>query len=131
MMDFFNNVGKKLGNAAKTATKKSEELVEITKLNLAIGSEEDKTKKLFTEMGKELYVRFANGESFDEFINGKCSQIKAVDDNIETLKEKIKSLKGLNSIPENVTDSDSNNEAEKKVEANYRIDDVSKTDDKE
>jgi hypothetical protein len=131
MMDFFNNVGKKLGNAAKTATKKSEELVEITKLNLAIGSEEDKTKKLFAEMGKELYVRFANGESFDEFINGKCSQIKAVDDNIETLKEKIKSLKGLNSIPENVTDSDSNNEAEKKVEANYRIDDVSKTDDKE
>lgn len=99
-MDFFNNVGKKLGSAAKTATKKSEELVEITKTNLAIGSEEDKIKKLFNEMGMELYGRFASGESFDESISGKCSQIKAVEDNVLVLKEKVKNLKGHNNSPD-------------------------------
>jgi hypothetical protein len=125
-MDFFNNVGKKLGNAAKTATKKSEELVEITKMNLSIGSEEDKTKKLFTEMGKELYARFANGEVFDESINAKCAQIKAVEDNIETLKEKVKSLKGHNNSPDNESDSSSDFTPEKKEEANYRLDNENK-----
>lgn len=126
-MDFFNNVGKKLGNAAKTATKKSEELVEITKMNLSIGSEEDKTKKLFTEMGKEVYSRFASGESFDESINGKCAQIKAVEDNILTLKEKVKNLKAHNTSPDRVTDC-SSNDTEKKEEANYRLDNGNKKD---
>jgi hypothetical protein len=131
-MDFINNVGKKLGNAAKTATKKSEGLVEITKTNLSIGSEEDKIKKLFTEMGKELYARFANGESFDEPTNGKCAEIKAVEDNIETLKEKVRNLKGHNSSPESITEcnSDCNTDCntEKKDEANYRLDNISKKD---
>lgn len=126
-MDFFNNVGKKLGSAAKTATRKSEELVEITKMNLSIGSEEDKIKKLFTEMGKDLYGRFASGESFDESINGKCTQIKTVEDNIETLKEKVKNLKGHNNSPDSVTDC-SSAYAEKKEEANYRIDNENKKD---
>lgn len=127
-MDFFNNVGKKLGNAAKTATKKSEELVEITKINLSIGNEEDKTKKLFTEMGKELYVRFTNGECFDGPINDKCAQIKAVEDNIESLKEKVKNLKGHNDNPDKIADCISECDSEKKVEANYRLDDVNKKD---
>lgn len=130
-MDFFNNVGKKLGNAAKTATKKSEELVEITKINLNIGNEEDKTKKLFTEIGKELYCRFVNGECFNESINEKCSQIKAIDDNIEALRERVKNLKSHNDSSDKVTDCCSECKEEKKVEANYRLDDVNKKDSEE
>jgi vacuolar-type H+-ATPase subunit I/STV1 len=127
-MDFFNNVGKKLGSAAKSATKKSEELVEITKINLSIGNEEDKIKKLFTEMGKELYSLYASGEFFDESINGKCEEIKAVDDNIEALKEKVKSLKGHNTNLDSVAECNSECCTEKKPEANYRLDDVNKKD---
>lgn len=95
-MDFFNNVGKKLGKTAKSVTKKSEELVEITKINLAIGNEEDKIKKLLSEIGGELYGRFASGESFDESLDNKCAQVKAIADNIETLREKVKNLKSHN-----------------------------------
>ena len=119
-MDFFNNVGKKLGNAAKTAGKKSEELVEITKLNLSIGSEEDKAKKLFSEMGKEIYVRFVNGDRFDESINSKCAAIKVVEDNIEAIKEKIKNFKGHNSSPDKATDCNT------EVEENYQLDNETK-----
>lgn len=126
-MDFFNNVGKKLGNAAKTAGKKSEELVEITKLNLSIGSEEDKAKKLFSEMGKELYSRFVSGESFDESINSKCADIKAIEDNILAIKEKVKNLKGHNNNPDSGTECNST-EPEKKAEANYRLDNVNNKD---
>jgi archaellum component FlaC len=120
-MDFFNNVGKKLGKTAKTITAKSEELVEITKINLSIGNEEDKIKKLLAEMGNELYVRFTNGESFDESLNGKCSQIKEVQENIEALRERVKSLKGHNSSPDNSTDSTPSSAIEND-NANFRLD---------
>ena len=118
-MKFFNDIGKKLGNVAKTASKKSEELVEITRINLSIRSEEEKIKKLFTEMGKELYGRFTCGESFDDSMNGKCDQIKAVEYNTEMLKEKVNILKGHNS-PDCAADCSCN--IEKKEEANDPLD---------
>ena len=95
-MGFFNNLGNKLGKTAKTVTKKSEDLVEITKLNLTIGSEEDKIKKLLLEMGSELYSKFDEGESFDESLNEKCTQVKAIYNTIAVLKEKVNSVKGHN-----------------------------------
>lgn len=93
-MDFFKNLGSNIGKTAKTVTKKSEELVEITKLNLTIGNEEDKIKKLLLEIGAELYGRFSQGESYDDYLNGKCTQIKELEDTIQVLKEKVKNLKG-------------------------------------
>jgi archaellum component FlaC len=125
-MDFFNNVGKKLGKTAKTITSKSEELVEITKINLSLGSEEDKVKKLLVEMGNELYVRFTNGESFDESLDGKCNQIKAIQENIETLKERVKNLKGHTST-DNSTDSTLSNSTDVSDNANFRLDSDNKS----
>jgi vacuolar-type H+-ATPase subunit I/STV1 len=92
-MDFFNNLGKKIGNTAKSVTKKSEELVEATKVNMAIDKEEDKIKKLMLEIGLELYSKFTAGESFGDELDEKCAQIKAVEDNIADLRDKVKNLK--------------------------------------
>jgi hypothetical protein len=117
-MDFFNNVGKKLGKTAKTVTKKSEELVEITKINLTIGNEEDKIKKLLSEMGSELYSRYVNGESFNEILDDKCTQVKAIEDNIVVLKDRVKNLKSHN--------ADHESDTEIKDDVNYRLDNSNK-----
>lgn len=93
-MDFFNNLGSKIGKTAKTVTKKSEELVEITKLNLTIGNEEDKMKKLLLEIGSEFYSRYVDGESYDDYLNGRFAQVKDIETRVLELKEKIKNLKG-------------------------------------
>jgi len=93
---FFNNLGNKLGKTAQTVTKKSEDLVEIAKLNITIGNEEDKIKKLLLEMGSELYAKFDNGECFGESLNEKCTQVKAIYNSIASLKEKVNSVKGHN-----------------------------------
>ena len=45
-MAFFGDLGKKVSEAAQTAVKKSGELVEITKLNMSIGSEEEKINEI-------------------------------------------------------------------------------------
>ncbi len=93
-MDFFNNLGSKIGKTAKTVTKKSEELVEITKLNLTIGNEEDKMKKLLLEIGSEFYSRFIEGETYDDYLNGRFAQVKDIENHILELREKTKKLKG-------------------------------------
>lgn len=93
-MDFFNGLGKKIGKTAKTVSKKSEELVEVTKLNLTIGNEEDKIKKLLIEMGSEIYGRYAEGEKYDQYLDDKCAQIKQIESNINELKNKVKKIKG-------------------------------------
>lgn len=92
-MSFFNKVGKNLGKTAKSVTKKSEEMIEITKLNLAVGNEEDKIKKLLLEIGNEAYGLYSQGESIIEAIDQKCAQVKELEANIASLKEKIKSIK--------------------------------------
>ncbi|MFZ5353824.1 MAG: hypothetical protein ACOZCL_14030 [Bacillota bacterium] len=93
-MDFLSDIGKKITETAKTVTKKSENLVEITKLNLAIGGEEDKIKRIIVEIGSELYKNFSNGESYGDFFDVKCKEIKEIEENISKLREKALSLKG-------------------------------------
>lgn len=93
-MDLLNDIGKKITATAKTVTRKSEDIVEITKLNLAIGSEEDKIKRMLYEIGSELYRSYTNGKALGDFYDSRCDEVKQIEENIKTLKERILLLKG-------------------------------------
>lgn len=94
-MAFLENLGKKVGEAAQAAAKKSGELVEITKLNVNIGSEEDKIQKLYTQIGKIVFEKYnATGEA-DGDLRGSCEAIKVHESNIKALKEKIMEVKNV------------------------------------
>lgn len=93
-MELLNDIGRKITSAAKSVTKKSEDIVEIAKLNLSIGNEEDKIKKLLYEIGSELYRSYINGQSFGELYDGKCSEVKQHEENIKALRDRVLLLKG-------------------------------------
>jgi hypothetical protein len=93
-MDLLNDIGRKITATAKTVTRKSEDIVEITKLNLTIGSEEDKIKRMLYEIGSEMYRSYTNGKALGEFYDSRCSEVKQIEDNIKALKERILLLKG-------------------------------------
>jgi len=93
-MDLLNGLGRKITATAKTVTRKSEDIVEITKLNLAIGNEEDKIKRMLYEIGSELYRSYTNGKAFGDFYDGRCAEVKQIEENINTLKERVLLLKG-------------------------------------
>ncbi len=93
-MDFLTDIGKKITETAKTVTRKSEDIVEITKLNLTIGSDEDKIKRMFYEIGSELYKNYLEDRSFGEYFDAKCGEIKEMEANIARIKERILTLKG-------------------------------------
>jgi polyribonucleotide nucleotidyltransferase len=95
IMSFFENIGKKMGEAAQAVSKKSSEIVEVTKLNSAINSEEDKIQKLFSQIGKTIYENYEQtGEAVD-LAKASCEQIAAHKENIKSLREKIAEVKGI------------------------------------
>jgi rubrerythrin len=98
-MAFFDNLSKKVGEAAKTAAKKSGELVETTKVNMAISSEEDKIKDIYTEMGKYTYSKYKGGENVDAAMLQSCQQIDGIEENIVSLKEKLMQIKNSKLCP--------------------------------
>jgi hypothetical protein len=98
-MSVFENFSKKVTDTAKAAAKKSSEVVEVTKLNMNIGSEEDKIKKAYTEIGKSVYEVFTKGEEVNEAFKGQCELISTYEDNIKEMRLKILDLKALKVCP--------------------------------
>jgi hypothetical protein len=95
----FDKVSKKVTDTAKAAAKKSGDLVEVAKLNLSIGTEEDKIKKVYIDLGKVTYETFTNGGEVDEVLKSYCEMIKSHEENIKDIKMKILELKDLKLCP--------------------------------
>lgn len=93
-MAFLENLGKKVGEAAQAAAKKSGELVETTKLNVNINSEEDKIQKIYTQIGKTLFERYSATGVADDDVKESLEAVKVHEQNIKSLKEKIFDIKG-------------------------------------
>lgn len=95
-MSFFNKLGKKIGEATQTATKKSSELMEITKLNSEIKSEKNKINEYYLEIGQKVYETYSEGdkifEGFEEVFN-KINNSKA---KIQELNKRILEVKNIN-----------------------------------
>ena len=94
-MAFLENLGKKVGEAAQAAAKKSSELVEVTKINMNISTEEEKIQKLYVQMGKKIYEGFSTNGTASEELLESCNAIKTHEDNIAALKEKILEIKNV------------------------------------
>jgi len=98
-MSIFENLTKKVTETARAAAKKSNKLVEVTKLNMNIAAEEDKIRKLYGEIGKMVYETYENtGEVPDKF-RELCERIKEHNDNICEMKQKILELKNIKYCP--------------------------------
>lgn len=96
-MAFLENLGKKVGEAAQAAAKKSNEIVETTKLNSNINSEEDKIQKLYVQLGKAVYEKFTQTGAAEDYTLEACQEILTHQENIKALREKIAEVKGIKS----------------------------------
>ena len=98
-MPIFDKLSKRVGDAAKTATKKSGDILEITKLNRSISTEEDKIDRLFIEIGKTIYQKYGASEDLDPQLADICRQIAAVNSGIEGMKARVLLLKNIRTCP--------------------------------
>lgn len=98
-MAFFDNIGKKVGDIAQTAAKKSSDLVETTKINMNINSEEESIKNLYKEIGEVFYEKYGSNPGNDGVIVALCEKIRAHEETIKDLKEKSNEKKNINICP--------------------------------
>jgi ribosomal protein L37AE/L43A len=98
-MPFLDNFSKKVSDAAKSAAKKSGDLVEVTKLNRAVAAEEEKIREIYLLVGKSVFSKVQDGQTFDDDLMGFCRQVAEINGNIEIIKEKILDIKDLNVCP--------------------------------
>lgn len=90
-MDFLEKLGKKVGEAAGSATEKAKDFAETTKLNSAISSEEKQINQYFLEMGKIIFEQ--DKENPDSPVAELCAKILTAQKTIDDLKQKITEIK--------------------------------------
>lgn len=98
-MTLLDNITKKVTETARAAARKSGDLVEVTKLYMSIGAEEDKIDKVYVQIGKVVYERYTEGKAIDEELKILCEEIKGYMDNISDMKQKIFELKKIKYCP--------------------------------
>lgn len=92
-MAFLDN----LKRTAKNIAQRTGDMVEIQKLNMGISQEKDKIRKIYTEIGEEVYQQFKAGN--DLGYTEKCSEITEYEAKIEELQEKQMKLKNSKKCP--------------------------------
>jgi hypothetical protein len=94
-MSVLNNITKKVTDTAKAAARKSGGVVEVTKLNMGIGTEEEKVRKIYTDMGRILYDDHADGKNVEGWLLVLCEKVDAINGGIGEMKQKILELRNV------------------------------------
>ena len=98
-MSLFDNISKKVSETAKAAARKSGDIVEVTKLNMNIGAEEDKIKRVYSDMGRIVYESYSGDEEIPENLKALCEKVDTYHKNIEEMKQKILELRHIKACP--------------------------------
>ncbi|MDF2503894.1 zinc ribbon domain-containing protein [Clostridium sp.] len=78
-----------LENSASSAVKKTEEFIEISKLNLEISNEEKDIKEIYEKIGKKIYGQYEKDKALDRTLIKFCKDIKEIKNRISNIQKKI------------------------------------------
>lgn len=95
----LDNITKRVTDTAKAAAKKSGSVVEVTKLNMNINAEEEKVRKIYSDIGKQLYEDYTEGKIVGEKLLDYCTRIDEIIGNIDEMREKILELRNVKACP--------------------------------
>lgn len=99
MRDFFEDLGKRIGETAETMTKKTGDVIEVQRLRgqirtLARGNAVD-----LMELGRSIYDRYKAGEEVEESARALCDAIKDREKTMDEYEKKIVKIKGAFECP--------------------------------
>ena len=94
MKDFFEGLGKRIGETAETMTNMAGEAIEIQRLKSQIRTLARGNAVDLMELGKSIYDRYKAGEEVEESAQGLCDAIKDRETTIGEYEKKISKIKG-------------------------------------
>ena len=92
-MAFFKDLGSKITNAAQDASKKTAELIEISKLNSSINTEKAAIVETQKKIGVMAYEMFTAGEQLPDAFTADLASIVERNQSILNLENKIAEIK--------------------------------------
>jgi predicted polyphosphate/ATP-dependent NAD kinase len=92
MGDFLQKVKQGIGKGVTTASVKSKQVVETTKIKSQISGLEERKKAMLEELGNIVYVMVSKSEIDQERLKAKCSAIAAVDSEIKQKQEELREV---------------------------------------
>ncbi|NLJ66744.1 MAG: hypothetical protein GX340_05465 [Clostridiales bacterium] len=92
-MEFLEDLGQKVGETVKVIGDKSQQVIEIGRINIEIGKEEASIKKLYAKVGEAVYRAHSKGDDTAEIIDDLCQEIGERWNRIKELKDRIRELK--------------------------------------
>lgn len=95
----LDNITRRVTGTAKAAAKMSGSVVEVTRLNMNIGAEEEKVRKVYSDIGKQLYEDYTEGKIVGEKLLEYCVKIDEIIGNIDEMREKILELRNVKACP--------------------------------
>lgn len=94
MKDFFEDLGKRIGETAETMTNMAGEAIEIQRLKSQIRTLARGNAVDLMELGKSIYDRYKAGEEVEENAQALCDAIRDRESTIGEYEKKISKIKG-------------------------------------
>lgn len=94
-MDIIEKIISNVEKTAKSVVQRSTDVVEITKLKMAISNAEAEAEELTLEVGRLVYDAYRSGEGNPELVEEKCEQIEALKKEIEDKRNQYAKLRNL------------------------------------
>lgn len=94
MRDFFEDLGKRIGETAETMTTMAGEAIEIQRLKSQVRSLARGNAVDLMELGRMIYDRYKAGEEVEESAVSLCDAIRDREQSIEEYEKKIAKIKG-------------------------------------
>jgi hypothetical protein len=95
-MDFFDKLGKKMGEVYQGAKSKTEEVSQEFKLKSEISKRKNAIEKLYAEMGRIVYEDIKDNKDVSrDVVEAKCAEITANYEEIARLEGEILKVKSI------------------------------------
>ena len=104
----FSIVASETKKISKTVAGKTNTLVDVTKLNIALSDTEKKISAIYEKIGKTVYEKYSEGAPVTDAFSDLCEEIDAFIVEQESLKAQIAELKNTVSCPECGQNNDKN-----------------------
>jgi len=99
MTNFFEDLGKKLGETAETVSSLAGDAMEVQKLRYQVRNCERSNGHDLEDLGRAVYQRFLDGVSVDETAQELCAAIQEREEVMAECAQKIAIIKGEQKCP--------------------------------
>lgn len=98
-MSIFDDIGKRVAEVAKNATKMTRDMADTTRLNVQISGKQEEIDKLYAQIGMAYFARYQAGGGAADSMDELCAQIARLSEEKRSLQQQIDEIKQMRRCP--------------------------------